>query len=284
MVIKPQTNRNLCEFSTFGIGGPIRFFLEIRTVDEALEAFFWAQKKGLETRVLGKGSNSLFRDDSFDGFVLLNKIDQCEIVGCEVNVGAGYSFSYLGVQSAKAALSGLEFASGIPASVGGAIWMNAGANGAETSDCLESVSYLFEQGEVHTFLKEELQFGYRTSSFQAMKGCILSARFVLQANESARLKQKSILQYRIQTQPLKDKSAGCIFRNPSKELSAGALIDRCGLKGVSVGDATVSSMHANFIINQGKAKASDVLSLIKHIQTTVFSHTGILLEPEIKIW
>jgi UDP-N-acetylmuramate dehydrogenase len=216
--------------------------------------------------------------------VLLNKIDHSTINGCEITVGAGASFSYLGVQSAKAGLAGLEFASGIPATVGGALWMNAGANGCETADCLDHVEYLFATGEIRTFQRSELTFGYRKSSFQSMNGCILSAKFTLRSSLDARSLQRKIIDARIKSQPLKDKSAGCIFRNPSREIAAGALIDKCGLKGLSIGDAVVSPMHANFIVNAGHAKAADVLALIEKIQTEVFNKTGIQLEPEIKIW
>jgi UDP-N-acetylmuramate dehydrogenase len=162
--------------------------------------------------------------------------------------------------------------------------MNAGANGSETSDCLESVLYLYTTGETCCFKRSELSFGYRTSPFQAMKGCILSAKFILRYNDEARVKQRKNLELRIKTQPLKAKSAGCIFRNPSKEVSAGALIDQCGLKGLAVGDATVSPIHANFIVNEGYAKAADVVALIQKIQAVVLEKTGTLLEPEIKIW
>jgi UDP-N-acetylmuramate dehydrogenase len=279
-----QTNRSLSEFSTFGIGGPIRYFLEIRSSEEAREAFLWAHAQGVETRVVGKGSNSLFSDSTYNGLVLLNKIDHSTINGCEITVGAGASFSYLGVQSAKAGLAGLEFASGIPATVGGALWMNAGANGCETADCLDHVEYLFATGEIRTFQRSELTFGYRKSSFQSMNGCILSAKFTLRSSLDARSLQRKIIDARIKSQPLKDKSAGCIFRNPSREIAAGALIDKCGLKGLSIGDAVVSPMHANFIVNAGHAKAADVLALIEKIQTEVFNKTGIQLEPEIKIW
>jgi len=284
MPLTPQTNRSLSEFSTFGIGGPIRYFLEIRSSEEAREAFAWAHAQGLETRVVGKGSNSLFSDSPYNGLVLLNKIDHCAIDGCEIIVGAGASFSYLGIQSAKAGLAGLEFASGIPATVGGALWMNAGANGYETADCLERVEYLFATGELRWFQSSELTFGYRKSLFQSMGGCILSAKFVLRPSPDARSLQLKIIEARIKSQPLKDKSVGCIFRNPSREIAAGALIDKCGLKGFSVGDAIVSPIHANFIVNAGHAKAVDVLALIEKIQTEVFYKTGIQLEPEIKIW
>lgn len=284
MSLNPQTNRSLSEFSTFGIGGPIRFFLEIRTEEEAQAAYLWAGERNLPVRVIGKGSNSLFSDAPFEGLVLLNKIDHCRVDGSVVQVGAGANFSYLGIQTAKLGLAGLEFASGIPATVGGAIWMNAGANGGETADCLESVRFLFKEGALKEFSRSELTFSYRKSYFQSIEGCILGARFQLRMNEEARQKQLFIIEHRIKTQPLKDKSAGCVFRNPSKELSAGALIDRCGLKGLRVGDAEVSPMHANFIVNVGQAKAADVLALIHLVQVRVLEQTSIQLEPELKIW
>lgn len=283
MGLNLQTNRSLSEFSTFGIGGPIRYFLELRSEQEAEEAYRWARERALPVLVLGKGSNCLFRDEPFEGLALLNKIDFCQIEGCQVHVGAGSSFSLLGVQTARRGLSGLEYASGIPASVGGAVYMNAGANGREICDCLSFVSYLFETGEKREFTRQDLSFSYRTSPFQSMKGCILSAKFTLQPNDKARATQLQIIDYRMKTQPLKDKSAGCIFRNPSKETSAGALIDRLGLKGFAVQDAQVSPIHANFIVNRGNAKAADVLTLIQIVRQTVFEQTGIFLETEIKV-
>ncbi len=278
-----QTNRSLSELSTFGIGGDAHFFAEISTISEAEEAYAWARKQELPVLVIGKGSNCLFRDEPFHGLALLNKIDFCTFEERKVFVGSGYSFSLLGVQTAKRGLSGLEFASGIPATVGGAVFMNAGANGKETYQTLSSVLYLFETGEKREFAKEELSYGYRTTSFQSMKGCILSATFNLGLNDEARKKQLEIIQYRMKTQPLKDKSAGCIFRNPSPDLSAGALIERCGLKDFSVGDAKVSNIHANFLINSNRASAKEMIELIERVQRQVFEKTNIHLEPEIRI-
>ncbi len=278
-----QTNRFLSEVSTFGIGGPSRFFAEIARPEEAEEAYAWARSEKLPVLIVGKGSNCLFRDEPFEGLLLLNKIDFCNMTEREVFVGSGFSFSFLGVQTARKGLSGLEFASGIPATVGGAVFMNAGANGKETFESLRSVSYLYESGEKREFQKEELSYGYRTSSFQSMKGFILSVSFRLEPKEDARKSQLDIIQYRMKTQPYKEKSAGCVFRNPSRELSAGALIDQCGLKGFSVGGAKVSELHANFLINNGKATAKEMIELIERVQTQVLRKTGIHLEPEIRI-
>ncbi len=275
-MLQLQNNRSLSEFSTFGIGGPIRTFVEVHTVEEMIEAL----SLGLPYFIIGKGSNCLFDTRGFDGLVILNKIDFCHWQEHEVTAGSGYPFSLLGIQSARKGLSGLEFASGIPATVGGAVFMNAGANGRETCDSLKSVLYF--DGTQRNFTRQELAFGYRTSPFQKMKGAILSATFSLTPLPEARKNQLQIIETRMKTQPLKDKSAGCVFRNPPGK-SAGALIDRAGLKGTTIGGAQVSELHANFIVNKGSATSQDVLKLIELVQEKVFEQTGIKLEPEIRI-
>lgn len=276
-----QTNRFLSEFSTFGIGGPIRYFTEITSLEEAQAAYAWARIQNIPVLIVGKGSNCLFSDAPYVGLVLLNRIDFCAIDGVVVSVGSGFSFSLLGVQTARKELSGLEFACGIPATVGGAVFMNAGANGWETCNSLKSVTYLHKSGKVEVFLRSELSFDYRKSPFQTMDGYIISAEFELVRKAEARKDQLAIIDYRMKTQPLKAKSIGCIFRNPEKQLGAGALIDRCGLKGISVGGAKVSELHANFIVNDGTAKCTDVLELIELVQSKVYAQTGYQLEPEV---
>lgn len=283
MALQPQRNRNLSEFSTFGIGGPIRYFLSVSSVEEMEEALHFAKQEHIPYLVLGKGSNCLFDDRGYAGLVILNKIDFCQWQDSQVFVGAGYSFSLLGVQSARQGFSGLEFASGIPATVGGAIFMNAGANGHETKDVLRSVLYLMDTGEKKTFLREGLSFSYRKSPFQSMQGIILGATFALEPQKEARQKQLQIVDYRMKTQPLKEKSIGCIFRNPHPSQPAGALIQNAGLKGFQIGGAKVSEIHANFIVNAGQATAQDVLALIQTIQQRVGEQSGIHLEPEIRI-
>lgn len=276
MGLKLEKGRRFSEFCTFGIGGPIAYFVEVKTVEEMVQAF----EINLPKIVIGKGSNSLFPDEPFEGLVILNKLQFCHWKETKVDVGSGYSFSLLGAQTARKGLSGLEFASGIPASVGGAIFMNAGANQRECADSLESVLF-FDGASQIRFQKEELKFGYRASSFQNMKGVILSAVFSLEKSPLARKKQVEIIHYRKKTQPLQEKSAGCIFRNPTG-FSAGALIEECGLKGVRVGGAKVSEMHGNFIINEHHATFYDVKELIELVRRAVFSKTGIYLESEVR--
>ena len=240
------------------------------------------QKERCPFFVLGRGSNTIFDDQGFDGLVILNKMSALKSDEAGLyEVEGGYSFSRLGALTAKAHFTGLEFASGIPGSVGGAIFMNAGANGLETANTLLSVNYLFESGELKTFSKSELSFSYRTSPFQKMKGAILSGTFQLQKNSEAREKQIALIDYRTATQPYNEKSAGCMFRNPEGH-SAGRLIEESGLKKFSIGDAFVSEKHANFICNRGSATAKEVLELIQEIQVRVKQKTGLELETEVR--
>lgn len=276
-----QKNKQLSELSTFGIGGIARLFVEVSSIEMMQEALLHCQKNSIPFHLVGRGSNSLFSDEGFDGLVIHNKIATCEYEGTLLKVGAGYNFSLLGAQTARKGLSGLEFASGIPASVGGAIFMNAGANGAEVADVLNEVRFVDEKGELHHFSKEELDFSYRYSSFHQMKGAIVEGAFSLTPLSSARKKQLEILGYRMKTQPYGDKSCGCVFRNPPGK-SAGALIDECGLKGKRVGGAEVSTLHANFIVNRDNATAQDILALADQIRECVKEKTGIDLEMELR--
>jgi len=276
-----QTTKSLADLSTFGIGGPAKYFIAATTIEEMQEILAYCNGQNLPFLIVGKGSNSLFDDKGFNGLVIHNKIAFCEIEENTVFVGAGYSFSLLGVQTARKGLSGLEFACGIPASVGGAVFMNAGANGQEISEVVSKVLFLTEKGEKKTYSREEITFSYRASTFQNLKGAIVAAEFILTPHFEARQKQLGIISYRTKTQPLKDQSCGCVFRNPTGE-SAGALIERCGLKGKQIGGAAVSTVHGNFIINEEKATAKDVLALAKQIRQSVKEMTGIELEMELR--
>jgi UDP-N-acetylmuramate dehydrogenase len=277
-----EAGRRLDELTTFGIGGEARLFVEVRTISELQEAILHCREQGLRFFSLGKGSNVLFDDRGFDGAVIHNKITFCEKSHGAWFVGAGYSFSLLGVQTAREGWTGLEFASGIPGSVGGAVYMNAGANGGETWGPLTEVVFVDDEGKVGHFPKKSLQWGYRFSSFQTMKGVIAAARFQLEPSQEARKAQLQIVDYRMKTQPYKAMSAGCIFRNPSPE-AAGALIEKAGLKGTTIGGAQVSPMHANFIVNTGTAKAQDVLDLADLVRKSVREKTGVTLEMEIRV-
>lgn len=274
-------NKLLSEVSTLGIGGPARYYIEAKSIPEMQRILQAATNQNLPYFILGKGSNCLFDSKGLDRLVIHNKIDFCdETSPGQFYVGAGYSFSLLGMQVAKKGWSGLEFASGIPASCGGAVFMNAGAQKMETWTHLEFVDYVMPDGELKRYKKEELSYGYRHTAFHKMKGAIVAASFQLTPLPDARKTQLALLEARIKTQPYGDKSAGCIFKNPSST-SAGYLIDQCGLKGFEIGGAKVSEIHANFLINKDGASSSDLLELISHVRGVVKEKTGYELESEV---
>lgn len=278
-----EEGKLLKQYTTFGIGGPAQYFTEVQTIDQLQTVIAYCYQHQMKYFVLGKGSNTLFSDEGFSGLVILNKIHFCEQNGAEFFVGSGYSFSLLGTQTARKGYEGLEFASGIPGSVGGAVYMNAGANGQETFNTLKEVTFVSEKGELQIFPKEQLQWGYRFSSFQEQKGAIAAARFQLMTSQEARGRQLKIIEYRTKTQPYGDLSAGCVFRNVEKKVSAGELIEKAGLKGFSIGGAEVSPLHANFIVNRNHATAEDVIKLASHVKRVVQEKTGYELEMEIKV-
>ncbi len=277
-----KTQYPLNKVCTFGIGGPAKWYAEAVNVEQMQILLQHASQNQIRTFILGNGSNVLFDDQGFDGIVIHNKISFYRKVSKGIfHVGAGYNFSRLGMQTAREGFTGLEFACGIPGSVGGAVYMNAGANLTESSDCLISVDFVHSNGETETFNRKSMHFSYRRSPFQNLSGAIVSATFQLRHSENTRSKQKSIIEYRAETQPYGQKSAGCIFRNPDSK-SAGALIDSCGLKGENLGGAQISAMHGNFVINTGDASSENVRLLIKEIQKEVKKRHGIELEPEVR--
>jgi UDP-N-acetylmuramate dehydrogenase len=276
-----QEHKLLKDVSTFSIGGPARLFIEVTSTLQMQEVLLYCYTHKVPFFILGKGSNCLFDDRGFDGLVIHNKIAYLKIEGTTVDVGAGYSFSLLGFKTAKKGLAGLEFASGIPATVGGAVFMNAGASGKETESSLREVGFVDEKGELFRYARKDLEFSYRTSSFQKMKGAVVFAKFELSPSSTSRGEQIEIIEYRTRTQPYNEPSIGCIFRNP-KGISAGALIEKTGLKGISIGGAGVSEKHANFIVNKGAATAKDVLVLVDRIKEQVAAKEGIDLEVEMQ--
>lgn len=264
---------SLAPYTTYKVGGKARWFATIRSIEQLKEALKFCSEKKIPFYCLGKGSNTLFDDRGFNGAILLNQLNQSSFEGPHYEVGSGVSFPWLGIHSAKRGYSGLEFAAGVPASVGGAIYMNAGANGQETKQTLKEVLFIDQNGSEKLYRVQELQFAYRTSSFQKMKGVIAKAIFHLEPNKNARELQKKYLEKRGASQPLKDPSCGCVFRN-FEDQSVGALIEKLGLKGKTIGGAQISPKHANFIINTGHAKASDILSLIEWVEEIILEKFG----------
>lgn len=276
------TNFPLSNYCTLGIGGLARFGVEVISIAELYEAILFAQERQIPFFVLGKGSNCLFDDRGYCGLVILNKISFLHIQENRVHVGAGFSMPILSRRLAENNLSGYEFGCGLPATVGGGVFMNAGANTQTASDCLTRVHYMHANGAIETFEKQDLAFSYRYSSFQNMKGAIISAEYSFINASDVSQNQKEILSYRLKTQPYDQKSAGCIFRNPLKEVSAGQLIDQCDLKGLSVNDAKISEKHANFLLNTNSASAKDFMELIDTVKARVLQQTGIQLETEVR--
>ncbi|MEX0962331.1 MAG: UDP-N-acetylmuramate dehydrogenase [Simkaniaceae bacterium] len=280
--LKIFENEPLSKYTTFGIGGPARFFTIIKNLDELQEALSFSNEKQIPYFILGKGSNLLFDDRGLNRLVILNKIDYIKQENNIFHVGGGTSFSRLGSYTARKRYCGLEFASGIPGSVGGAVYMNAGANGQETKDSLVQALVVDRSGLVKKKLNSDFSFGYRSSLLQTTHEIVIEASFKLTESSIAREKQLAILGYRKATQPYSEKSAGCIFRNPLEQ-SAGSLIEEAGLKGLRVGDAEISLTHANFIVNRGRAKAKDVLFLIEKIKEQVEKKKGAELKIEVKV-
>lgn len=278
-----KLNENVClkQYTTIGCGGPARYLVEVTTPQELQQVFQQCSQDNLPFFILGKGSNTIFHDKGFSGVVIVNKMHRIAFEAHRVYVQSGFSFSHLGVLTAKNRLSGLEFAAGIPASVGGAIFMNAGASGQETQQSLEKVVFMHADGKVEEFEKKDCLFGYRSSIFHKLKGCILAGVFNLTPSDTARAKQLEIISYRTKSQPYGDKSAGCFFKNPPQG-SAGALIDQAGLKGAKMGGAKVSLLHGNFLINNDDASSEQLFELAALVQKKVWEKSGVTLELEVR--
>jgi len=274
---------SLKKYSTFKIGGPAKFFAEPKSIAEIRELLMFCKKGNEKFFILGKGSNVLFSDEGYDGLVM--RIGK--------NLEAGKSLHDVIQTAASKGLGGIEKLDGIPGTLGGAIYMNAGAHGQQISDCIKSVVSVTNYGGIITRTNEECKFSYRSSIFKLFEEIIISAEFdfVEMPIEIINKNRKEVLAWRRKNQPLKYPNAGSIFKNPTdnlpligSNLSAGYLIDSCGLKGCRVGDAQVSELHANFIVNRGKATAADVKALMEIIVQEVEKKHGIVLEPEICIF
>jgi UDP-N-acetylmuramate dehydrogenase len=276
-----QRNVFLRDFSSFAIGGKANFFKRVNSIVELKKVLKIARKEGLKVFILGKGTNCLFDDRGFSGLIVQSNLNFCRFYSKRVVVGSGVSLSKLSKIAGLKGVRGLEFALSIPGSIGGALYMNAGAFGKTVFDFLERVKFVELNGEEKIFYKRALKFSYRYSSFQEMKGIIVSASFIFEKSKNFKI-EKSFLERRKKTQPLNERSLGCIFKNP-KEKSAGFLIESCGLKGKSIGGAKVSEKHANFIINKNSATSLDVLRLISLIKREVKKKYKIELEEEILI-
>ena len=278
----------LSKHTSFRIGGPAELMVFPNTVEQLKQIFPAAKACGIKSRILGSGSNVLAPDEGVRGLVICTR--EClmglELVnGTQVIAMSGMTMAQTAMFAARNGLSGMEFAHGIPGSVGGGVYMNAGAYGGELKDCVIWTEFMDSDGNIIRFEGAQQGFGYRTSNFQGREGIILRSCFALTASDEAtvRSKIKELNDRRRASQPLELPSAGSTFKRPKTGYAA-ALIQEAGLKGLRVGGAAVSEKHAGFVVNLGGATAKDVLALIALVQEKVLAHSGIALEPEVRLW
>ena len=289
--------------TTFRIGGPADFFLLPEEETQLIAIIHYCRQYNIPYFLLGKGSNLLVSDKGYRGVIIT--LEKCfreikveektieekqtkeekETELIKITAGAGVSLSRLSRLAAEYSLEGLEFASGIPGTLGGAVMMNAGAYGGEISQVLVSASIL-HSGEIRKYSCQELQFGYRHSLLMEMKekGIVLSADFILKKGKKEKIREKmtDFNRRRREKQPLEYPSAGSTFKRPTGYF-AGKLIEDSGLKGYHVGEMEVSKKHSGFVINKGHGTAEQALQLIQDIQRIVFEKQGVLLEPEVQM-
>ncbi|MFH0924722.1 MAG: UDP-N-acetylmuramate dehydrogenase [bacterium] len=278
-----KLNEPMSRYTSFHIGGPAELMVFPQTEKEILWLQDIAINNNISYFILGKGSNLLVRDKGVKGIVInmryMNKFYQ---EGMDIIAHAGVSLSKLLSYCVQSGLKGIEFISGIPGSLGGAIIMNAGTYEGSIGQVIEDIK-VAEGGEIKVLAKDEIGFGYRKSSI-IEKNIILSARLRVSSGDKIEIRESvdELLNKRKMSQPYTLKSAGSFFKNPSGSIAA-KLIDSLGLKGTQIGDAVISQKHANFIINKGKAKASEILTLADFVKEKVYSSFNIILTPEVRI-
>ncbi len=284
--IQLEKNISLSNFTTWRIGGPAEWIAQPRNIKEIKYLINWVNKKKIPCNVIGAGSNLLINDKGIKGLSLCMRnfkgiqIDKNSGI---IEVLSGEMLPTLARKAASSGLHGLEWAVGIPGTIGGAIVMNAGAQGHSISDYLESITTLSLNGENKIIKGTDLDFRYRYSLLQNEKLIVLSARLKLVSGHAEKIRQvtNENLTHRLRTQPYTAQTCGSVFRNP-EPLKAAKLIEELGLKGFRFGGAEISKIHSNFIINANHASSYDVKVLIKYIQKRVFNSYGILLETEVK--
>lgn len=279
-------NHELKPYTTFRIGGPADFFAQPKTIEDLQALLDLCQQNSLSYYILGQGSNILFTDKGYRGMVICLGKPFGHIIrqGNDLRVGAGALLKDVAAYALAQKLDGLVFACGIPGSVGGAIYMNAGAYGGEMKEIVSQVKVMDKEGQIKNYLGSEMDFGYRYSRIQAGGEVILEASLSLQeGNMDQMLEQtKDLTQRREEKQPLEMASAGSTFKRPEGYF-AGKLIMDAGLAGYSYGDAAVSTKHCGFVINKGNATFADVMALVDHVQKTVQDQFGVKMQPEIRI-
>ncbi len=280
-----QKDAPLAPLTTFRIGGPAALLCRPTDAAQLQKLLELLRQAGVRFYCLGRGSNTLFADEGFDGAVVATEALRAVTLTADgIQAQAGASLAAVCRTAQAAGLSGLEFAYGIPGSVGGAVYMNAGAYGGEMKDAVRTVQAICPNGSVAAFENAACRFAYRHSAFEENGAAVLSADFALRRDDPAAIaaRMEEYAARRREKQPLEWPSAGSTFKRPQGAFAA-ALIDQCGLKGASVGGARVSEKHAGFVINAGGATCADVLALTEKIIAVVREKTGYTLEREIRV-
>lgn len=280
-------NEPLARYTTMKIGGPADILIVPKHVAGIEKTLQLVKQYKTKWTVIGRGSNLLVSDQGIEGVVIRlgEGLDHLEVEKHKVRVGSGYPLIKLSTLLSRQGLAGLEFASGIPGSVGGAVYMNAGAHKSDISSVLSKALILFEDGTIDWLMNKELEFSYRASVLQTKRpGIVLEAEFQLQAGKREEIvrSMQNNKDYRRETQPWNHPCAGSVFRNPIPHF-AGDLVEKAGLRGYRIGGAQISEMHGNFIVNTGGASAQDVLSLIELIKHTIKDKFDVDMHTEVEI-
>lgn len=279
-------NEPMAKHTTFNIGGPADFFIVPKNKEHLLHAIKILKDNNIPMYIIGNGSNLLVPDEGYKGAIIqiYKNFNEVVVKDTYVEAQAGVLLSKLASIICNHELSGFEFASGIPGTLGGAIYMNAGAYGGEMKDVLEEVEIITPKGEQLTLKKEALELSYRHSMLQENKYIAISAKLNFEKGNKIDIKATidELNEKRKSKQPIEMPSAGSTFKRP-EGYYAGKLIMDAGLRGFSIGGAQVSEKHCGFIVNKGKATCSDVLALIKYVQETVKQQFGVDLEPEVRL-
>ena len=289
-VCQIRSNVSLKGLTTWKVGGAAQWYLEPRTIAETQSGLAWARLNALPITIIGAGSNLLISDRGLAGLVICTRhlrhvATQFDNETRSIVADAGKMVASLAWQAARRGWGGMEWAAGIPGTLGGAVVMNAGAHGHSTQEILVSADVLNLDGSIETLTAQDLGYSYRTSNLQSSSRIVISAKFKLQAAsdpEAVKSRTYRDLEKRHSKQPYDRPSCGSVFRNPTPEYAA-ALIESVGLKGYRIGDAEVSTLHANFIINSKDATANDIRELIYYVQSQVKARYSIELEPEVKM-
>lgn len=278
----------LAAHTSLRVGGPARLMAFPGTAEQVRRLLCLAKQEEMPVRILGGGTNVLAPDAGVDGLVIclkdaLRGAGRCGEAG--LTAMAGETLANLAVLARRSGLTGLEFAHGIPGTLGGGIFMNAGAYGGELRQVVRSVTFLHEDGRLERFGQPDCAFGYRSSVFERLPGVIVSAELALAPGDPEQIaaKMRELMERRRASQPLELPSAGSTFKRPEGHF-AGTLIECAGLKGKGVGGAKVSEKHAGFVVNYDHASARDVLDTIGLVQKQVLESSGVYLEPEVRIW